>query len=221
MMRRPLQLACLSVALAAVAAAQFHLPQHLGHSKAQGEDTSWLGQYASPEPDGRAGELLHDYRFKEFLRDHLKAPQSFWNDNESLADTAFEFLSTPGRVLLRDNRYLAVDGCVPHFCPSRGLLFVDLGSPHPLVAFAAVDWTRDNHSTTQPGAEYTLWLFADQQLATDALPAPLTAALTQWSGATATGSDRPQNITNLFLVDPDGTPHPVAPAAAGLTSNHK
>jgi hypothetical protein len=127
-----------------------------------------------------------------------------------------EFLSVPGKIVLDDNRYLAIDGCVPHFCPSRGLLFVDLGTDHALVAFAAIDWTKDNKTPSQSGAEYTMWLFTNHTLSNGAIPSGLTRALARWTAQPSSGSTTPQNITNTILVDPDGTPHQVAPATLGV-----
>ncbi len=113
-MRRQLQLAALTFALAATSMpAQFHFPSRT--KKPQAEDITWLAPYATPDPGGRADALLHDPRFKSFLRDHLTAPQRFWNDNQSLGDTVYEFLSAPGAVLLEDNRFFTVDGDVPDF----------------------------------------------------------------------------------------------------------
>ena len=80
---------------------------------------------------------------------------------KSLADTALDFLSVPDKVLADENRYVTITGCVYRFCPARGLLWVDLGSPHPLVVFAAIDWIKDNKTPDQPDAEYTLWVFAN------------------------------------------------------------
>lgn len=217
-MRHTLQLAALTLALTASAPAQFHFPQHITKNKSQKEDVSWLAPYATPEPDGRENELIHDIRFKAFLRDHLKAPQTFWNENESLPDTVMEFLEVPGKVVLDDNRFLAIDGCVPHFCPSRGLLFVDLGTDHALVVFAAIDWTKDNRTPTQSGAEYTMWIFANHPLSDGPIPPALTRAISHWTAQPSSASTTPQNITNTVLVDPDGTPHQVPPATVGVTS---
>jgi hypothetical protein len=233
-MRPTLQLAALTLALTASAAAQFHLPQlSRKEQKDTREDLSWLAPFAVPSPDGRAGALVHDPRFKPFLRDHLTAPQTFWNENQPLPETIMEFLGKPNQVVLDDNRYLAADGCVPAFCPARGLLFVDLGTAHPLVVFAAVDWVKENKTPNQSGAEYTLWLFANHPLRTGDseataesdlktpthIPAALTRAIARWTAQPVSGGTTDQNITNAVLVDPDGTPHPVPPNAIGAQHN--
>jgi hypothetical protein len=220
-MRNLLQLAVLALSLTVSAAAQFHMPQLTHKEKDTREDVSWLAPFAEPAPNGRENELVHDPRFKAFLRDHLAAPQTFWNENQPLPETIMEFLGVPNQVLLDDNRYLTADGCVQHFCPARGMLFVDLGTAHPLVVFAAIDWIKENKTPDQSGAEYTLWLFSSKPLRSgetdDAtrIPTALTRAVARWTAQPSSGSTTRQNITNAILVDPDGTPHPVPPASVG------
>jgi len=224
-MRRQLQLAALTLALTTVAAAQFHFPQlsHKDRDKDR-EDVSWLAPYATPEPGGRAEELMHDSRFKPFIRDHLTAPQTFWNQNESLHETIAEFLGVPGQVFLDDNRFLSVDGSVPQFSPSRGLIFVDLGTPHPLVVFAATDWVKENKTPGQSGAEYTLWVFTNHPLRATSdddanhIPDALKRAIARWTNRPVTEGGTAENITTTILVDPDGTPHQVPTASLGLNS---
>jgi hypothetical protein len=228
-MRHPIQLAALLLT-ASMAHAQMHMPQLSHKEKEKGEDVSWLAPYATPAPDGRGNDLLRDTHFRLFLRDHLTARQIFWNENESLADTAIEFLGVPGQVILDDNRYLSFDGCVPHFCPSRGLLFVDLGTAHPLVVFIAVDWVKDNKVPGQTGAEYTLWLFSNRALniaggtddaSTEHVPPALIHIISRWAAQPTAGTTVLPNITNSVLVDPTGTPHQVPPASLGITPASK
>ena len=228
-MRHSLQLAALLLT-ATTLYAQIHMPQLSHKEKDKGEDVSWLAPYANPAPDGRGSELTRDSRFKLFLRDHLTAHQIFWNENESLGDTAIEFLGVPGQVVLDDNRYFSFDGCVPHFCPSRGLLFVDIGTPHPLVVFVAIDWVKDNKVPGQTGAEYTLWLFSNRALNiaggtddanTEHVPPALIHTISRWAAQPTSGSTVLPNITHTVLVDPTGTPLQVPPASLGITPASK
>ncbi len=196
------------------APAQIHTPTLNPHHRHRAEDLSWLWHYAEPAPAGRQNELVADANFKPFLKANLTAPQSFWGP-EPLADVAREFLSVPGAVLADSNRYLSIDGCVPHFCPDRGLLWIDTGTSQPLTVFAAIDWIKDNRATTEPGSAYTLWLFPSRPLNPTHLPAALLQSLTRWTNQPSSGAKELQNITRVFLVDPDGTPRTIAPATAG------
>jgi hypothetical protein len=235
-MRHTLQLAALTLLTATTAHAQFHIPQ-LSHKEQKDtrEDLSWLAPFAVPAPEGRAGALVHDPRFKTFLRDHLTARQAFWNENQPLPETIMEFLGNPNQVVLDDNRYLAADGGVQAFCPARGLLFVELGTAHPLVVFIAVDWVKEDKTPSQSGAEYTLWLFSnhsfraaeethnesEQQTAklTLRIPTALTSAIARWVAQPVPGSTAHQNITHAVVVEPDGTPHQIPPASIGAAQS--
>ncbi len=195
------------------------------------EDVEWIWQYTPDDAnkDGRENDLVQDPRFLPLLDQYLTAPQSFWGTPvngryRSLANTALDHLTVPGSVLAEDNRYVAISGCVVHFCPARGLLWIDLNGNHHLVVFAAIDWTRQGRPTGDPAAEYTLWLFPDDPLtvsgsgpgAAQHPPAALVRAIARWTAEPLPGSGIVQNITHAILVDPDGTPHEIGPSALGI-----
>ena len=199
------------------------------NEKQQREDVEWIWQYtpAPPDKDGRENALIQDPHFRPFLDQYLTAPQTFWGTSidgryRSLANTALDHLSVPDKVLADDNRYVSITGCVIHFCPARGLLWVDLNGSHHLVVFAAIDWNKENRPASDPAAEYTLWVFANEPLTiagNGAHPPPaLTKAIARWTAEPLPGRGIVQNITHAMLVDPDGTQHEVAPSALGVAS---
>ena len=92
-----------------------------------------------------------------------------------------------------------------------------------LVAFAAIDWTKQGRPTTDPAAEYTVWLFSNDPLTTagpgagpEHVPAALARSIARWAAKPLPGLAYVQNITHAVLVDPDGTPHEVTPASLGI-----
>jgi len=204
------------------------------------QDVEWMWQYTPDQnhPDGRENELAQDQRFKPFLDQTLTAPQHFWGQPiagrwRSLSNTALDHLTVPDKVFADDNRYLSISGCTLHFCPARGLLFVDLNGSHHLVVFCAINWTGQGAPTTDPQAEYTLYVYSNDPLApqnvrsasaaqatastTDLhLPPALTKAIGRWAAEPLAGSKIVQRITHAVLVDPDGTEHEVAPASLGV-----
>lgn len=229
-MRRLLQLAAAFLVATTLAPAQIHSPQINKKEKPQREDVEWIWQYtpAPPDTEGRETALIQDPHFLPFLEQFLTAPQTFWGQPiagryRSLANTALDHLTVPGKVLADENRYVSISGCVVHFCPARGLLWLDLNGSHHLVVFAAIDWTKEGRPTTDPAAEYTLWLFPNEPLSIAANgaqhpPAALTRAIARWTSQPLAGSGIAQNITHAILVDPDGTPHEVAPLAVGVVA---
>jgi hypothetical protein len=220
--------------MAAVAKAQLIgepplIQHHFKKPKEEHADLEWLWQYGPPPPGGREHELIQDPHFQDFLREYFKAPQTFWGpqngdpkdpNHKSLADTVYDFLSVPGVVIADQNRYITATGCVYHFCPSRGMIFADLNSAHPLVVFAAIEWIRSSHTTDQPDAEYTLWIFPDQAPGTpqnpDSLPPPLLHSLVRWMKTPMAGTGIVQKVTAAILVDADGTPHQIPVPREGV-----
>jgi len=147
------------------------------HHTAPADNLQYLWQFTHPAPIGEAANLRVDARFQSFLRDAFPQPQSMWgppNSQEPLATIIPLFLTQYGAVASTDNRYITIDGCVPSFCAASGLLWIDLGRPHPLAVFAAVNWDPQAHTTDQPDADYNLFLFANHPLDADALPLALT-----------------------------------------------
>ena len=193
-------------------------PARVKKAKQRAIDAEWMWQYGPPPEGGRENELIQDPHFQPFLTQNLIAPQSFWGPQKdgarkTLAETAYDFLTIPGKVIADRNRYITVTGHVFHFPASRGLLFTDLNDARPLVVFAAIDWIRDNRSTDDPAAEYTVWLFANRPLAAgdsaDHLPTALVHSLVRWMAEPPAGTTVLQKISAAILVDPDGTPHQI------------
>jgi hypothetical protein len=186
------------------------------------ENVEWLWQYGPPPSEGRETQLVLDPRFRPFLAQYLTAPQTFWGSPKTgyktLDETALDFLSVPDRVRADENRYLTITGCVFRFCPSRGMLWVDLNGPHPLVVFAAIDWIKDSKTPNEPGAEYTLWVFSNRAIDPDHIPAAFVHSIARWTAQPPGGSTVIQQIPNAIIVDPDGTPHPVPAAATGANT---
>lgn len=214
---------------------------HAKPPKAQ-QDVEWMWQYTPDpaNPSGRENELVLDLRFKPFLEQTLTAPQHFWGQPigdrwRSLANTALDHLSVPDKVLQDDNRYISISGCTLHFCPARGLLWVDLNGSHHLVVFCAIDWSKQGAPTSDPQADYTLYLFSNDPLLPDTirsavasstagvastqdfhLPPALTHAIGRWAAEPMAGTKIVQRITHAVVVDPDGTEHVVSPSSLGV-----
>jgi hypothetical protein len=183
------------------------------------DDLQWLWPFTKPEPLGRATDLRLDARFQSLLAKNFPQPQAFWGaTNEPLDLIIPLFLSHHGAVTADDNRYLTVDGCVPSFCPAHGLLWIDLGLPHPLIVFAAVNWTTESHTTGEAAADYNLWLYPNRALSADDLPFALTSALAHWDARLATAHRLVPHIAHAVLVEPNGAPYALQPNLAGANT---
>lgn len=220
-MRRSLQLAAALLLITGAAGARANIFHH-EDKKPKAKSVEWLWQYSPPPADGRENALVLDPHFQPFLAQYLTAPQTFWSQTgahpKSLAETALDFLSVPGKVLADQDRYLTITGCVYRFCSDRGMLWVDLGLPQPQVVFAAINWIQQNKTPDQPGAEYTMWIFSNSAIDPDHIPAALTHSIARWTAEPPLGSKILQTITTAILVDPDGKPHQIKPAAIGANT---
>ena len=185
------------------------LPPKQKKQKKGTSDLEWMWQYSPPPEDGREHELIQDPHFRDFLDQYFTTPQSFWGPHaddpqgkarKSLSETVDDFLTIPGQVIADENRYITITGSVFRVRSSRGLVFADLNGKDPLVVFAAIDWIRDSRPTTDPEAEYTLWIFANKLLFQKALPGsgdsaahlplPLERALGRWLKRPSAGDGR-------------------------------
>ena len=191
------------------------------HAVQPTDDLQWLWTFAQPAPIGRADALRVDARFRLFLESSFKQPQAVWgpaNTRESLPTVIPLFLSGYGVVTTAQNRYVTVDGCVPSFCAASGLLWVDVGTPHPLAVFVAVNWNAQAHTIDEPTADYNLWLFPSRTLSADELPLALTQAIAHWDLRLASAHRRVPHIAHALLVEPDGSPFPVDPQMVGANT---
>jgi hypothetical protein len=233
-MRHTLQFAAslLLLLLSAAACAQITSPDALvarpppspAHTPLKASDNlQWMWPFAQPEPIGRATDLRVDPRFRALLMRDFARPQAMWGDNPAGHNEPLDaiiplFLSRYGTVTAQNNRYLAVDGCVPSFCAAHGLLWIDLGLKDPLVVFAAVNWSPESHTTSEPAADYSLWLYPNRELSADELPLAFTEALAHWDARLAAAHRLVPHIAQAVLIEPSGTPYALNPSLAGANT---
>lgn len=187
------------------------------------DNLQWLWPFAKPEPTGRASDLRLDPRFHAILSANFHQPQAMWGNTDPARTQPLDaiiplFLSRYGTVTTQDNRYISIDGCVPSFCPAHGLLWIDLGTPHPLMVFAAVNWPAEGHTTDESSASYNLWLFSNHVLSAAELPLPLTEAIAHWDARLAAAHRLVPHIQHATLVEPGGAPYALNPALTGANT---
>ena len=154
------------------------------------------------------------------LRDALPQRQYFWQDHGALtplADLVHTFIGVPGQVLLTGGRYVTVDGCVPHACSARGLVWIDTGGE------AGSDCSKASSNASRPGLIFVatddvngapasgeslvqLWMFSSGKLNWQELPASFLQAVRTWWAATSKvwAKYTPERVVIVSLVEPSG-----------------
>jgi hypothetical protein len=233
-MRHRLQLAAFTLLVTAGAGmrAQVTSPDTLGpktpHNPTRGPLTKpndplqWLWAFARPEPIGRAADLRFDSRFHALLSSNFNQPQTFWGpepgESQPLDAVIPLFLLRYGTVTTQQNRYVTVDGCVPDFCAAHGLLWFDLGTPHPLLVFAAVNWSPESHTTDEAAANYNLWIYPSRALSADDLPLAFSESISHWDARLAAAHRMVPHIEHATLVEPNGTSYALTPSLVGANT---
>ena len=193
------------------------IPSSFAQTKPQAatvpSDASWARGYAVPWQDipakpltdnsqGKESQLLNDPRFTTLLKSSFHQQQWFWFDHHRftpVSELARLFLGVPGSAILDEGRYLTADGCVPHACFDRGLLWIDTGSDPATLLFAATQMIR----TADGGPDTHLWLFASRHVNFDDMPPDFLSSLERWhTNDTARGY--PEEFTLVTLVQPSG-----------------
>lgn len=186
------------------------------------DSLQWLWIFAKPEPIGRATDLRLDARFHALLVNNFHRPQAFWGpepgENQPLDAIIPLLLSGHGTVTAQENRYLTIDGCVPDFCAAHGLLWFDLGTPHPLVIFAAVNWSPVSHTTDEAAANYDLWLYPNRELSAEDLPFSFTESISHWDARLAAAHRIVPHVEHATLIEPDGAPYDIKPSLVGANT---
>jgi hypothetical protein len=187
----------------------------LAQTPRQPPDPSWIRDFASPSNETQAGRenaLNGDPRFHSLLESSFHQRQSFWRDHgrfTPLAELVHTFLGVPGSVLLDSDRYITVDGCVPHDCGDRGMIWIDTAAHPATLIFVATGLVSNGPKDT--GTICHLWLFSSQPINWQKLPEPFLSSRARWSSANrAKGYE--ENIVLVTLVKPDGAMIDLSPS---------
>jgi hypothetical protein len=173
----------------------------------------------------RAGQdIKWDPHFRALMQQSLHQRQSFWRDHghfESVPELIATFIGVPGSVTLAQDRYLTVDGCVPHACSARGMVWIDLAAAKPSVIFVAEN--QINQSRDEKGSPQHLWLFSSTTLDWQHMPQPFIDSFDKWFAAYHATSARYFEIypAIVTIVQPTGENVDLTPALVGLSEKSK
>ncbi len=135
-----------------------------------------------------------------------------------VAELAQQFMGVPGRVLVNENRFVTANGCVPHDCADRGMLWIDTATAEkPALIFAATG--NISNGPADRNSQIHLWLFSSARLNWDKLPPPFPSSLNQWWNKTTAVWNEwvPEKIVLVTLVQPSGEMVDLSPSLFAFT----
>ncbi len=176
-------------------------------------DAHWLLEFQGKMHGNWISEnaLILDKRFEPFVDHYLRMKQTFWEKDEGMGIVAEEFLGVPGSVDSDGQSYYAADGCVPHDCTDKGMLWVDLKTDPAIVVFAATDIRRNSVD-----GSYRLYLFTSRILNPGELPSTLRTSITRWTAEPLGDGITIEKISQAFIVGPDGNEVQADPDSLGV-----
>ena len=183
-------------------------------------DLSWAREFASPAK--RQMDNKWDPRFRELMRSSFHQRQSFWRDHgvfPTLPELVETFIGVPAGVTLDEDRYLTLDGCVPHACSTRGMVWIDTrGTGKPLVIFVAPE-----DVSSGPGEKDSLqhlWLYASDVVNWQKMPPDFMTSLAHWytTYRTIWKPYYSMRVVMLTLVEPTGLTVDLSPSLFSLSA---
>ena len=194
---------------------------------AASRDAAWTRAFASAtlsssvtDSVGRENDLNWDPRFKSLLKASFPQKQSIWFEQGkliSLPEMIQKFIGVPGEVLLDDSRYLTLDGCVPHDCDDRGMLWIDSGANPAVLIFAGTGMISGSDSAEKSH----LWLYSSEKLNWQQIPAPFLTSLHRWLATIGADGYRGTkgyryDFSLATIVQPSGIIVDIGPDVLGL-----
>jgi|ERR1035437_9551235 hypothetical protein len=190
----------------------------VGYAAAQAKpiapvDASWTRTYAVPwqnipvvpdfaQEQGQENRLNGDPRFLPLLKSAFHQQQWFWRDHyrfTPVPDLVQTFIGVPGSALLDENRYITADGCVPHDCNDRGMLWIDTGSRPAMLIFVATGLVRGSDRSDPTH----LWILSSKHLDFENLPPAFLTSLRRWKDDNAAHGYK-EDFVLATLVQPTG-----------------
>lgn len=134
-----------------------------------------------------------------------------------MPELVMTFLGVPEGVTLDQDRFVTMDGCVPHACSARGMVWIDTrGNGKPLVIFVAPQDVST--AETDKRALQHLWLFSSTELNWQKMPPQFELSLLRWyeSYRQTWAEEYRIDALMLSLVQPSNLTYDLSPGLLGL-----
>jgi len=176
-------------------------------------DLGWLHEFVGPYT---GKDVKWDQHFQALITASLHQRQSFWHDHGkliSLPDLVQVFIGIPGSVVADEDRFYTIDGCIPHDCMDKGMVWIDSASNvKPAVIFVAM--SSVNTAQSERGAPIHLWIFSSTTFNWQKLPPNFLLHVNQWWAATQNYSKAyfDDELALVTIVQPTGETVDMTPA---------
>ena len=135
-------------------------------------------KYAAPngKSDAANEKLVNLPCFKKLLERAFPMEQSFMGKGLPVSEAALYAVSSYGAgPQSTEGRYITVQGCVPHDCPSAGMIWIDTANPGQIVFAVSRDIPANGDVYSDM---YHLWLYSSTPIPeSQHLPEPLLDSL--------------------------------------------
>jgi len=120
------------------------------------KDLSWMLDYAAPNEKSKDDneKLLDLPCFKDAIRKAFPAKHSMLGNEFPLSKAIFNYVAVYGEGPQSfEQRYITIQGCYPHQCPSVGMIWIDTKMPGAFI-FAG----SDELSPSKYPGDFHLWM---------------------------------------------------------------
>jgi hypothetical protein len=167
-------------------------------------DPVWIKRFGGKS----TAVLIRSRKFRSFIEARFPGVVAPFHSNLPLWAAVWSWMDNPGPVTTYHHRYVVATGCMAHFAPCRGMVWIDAcrNNPSPLVVLAFMS----------VGLERELWIISNWSLATlppSDLPHHLTMTISRWLRERRPIRSDGGYLTRLVIYDasPEGaTPLPLA-----------
>jgi len=170
------------------------LAQTMAAQTQPANDLSWLKEFVGSYGAAGVKDIKWDQHFRALMESSLRQRQFIWRDHGRLI---------PNAVQRNDDGSIAADGCVPHVCELKGMVWIDTApSVHPRVIFTAmgsVSGDLDNGSSLAH-----IWLYSSTVLNWQKMTPSYLLSLTRWWSDASRYQTVPARVALVTLVQPTG-----------------
>ena len=127
------------------------------------KDMKWMLKYAAPNGKSDDGNerLLRLPCFRTAMRSAFPANHSILGNTVSVAEAADIYTQVYAQgPVSQANRYITIEGCVPHSCPNTGMIWIDTLDKGAIVFAASEEIVTYPITPKSFSGKFHLWIYS-------------------------------------------------------------